>query len=258
MKISLSDPGILNPKRPKIRYRPLQALSGMRKLIQDKEDTSQVFRVMDALNGDFTLKDLRRFAQTKNGEARIRERKALPPILDDHDRLKRYPSGSVAEAYVTFMEAEGLSAKGLVEESERYYGEGYDDLVQWFEDRKRDMHDLFHVLTGYGRDPLGEAALLAFSYGQDRGGLGVIFTAYMSCRELKSILPSSVDVMACFREGRENGHAACELIGESVVHLLSEPLEDARQRLCIQSPKLYLETVERLGQSGVDIYDVLS
>ena len=29
----------------------------------------------------------------------------------------------------------------------------------------RDMHDLWHVLTGYGMDEAGEAANLAFSLG---------------------------------------------------------------------------------------------
>jgi hypothetical protein len=28
------------------------------------------------------------------------------------------------------------------------------------------MHDLFHIVTGYGRDPLGEACLTAFSFAQ--------------------------------------------------------------------------------------------
>jgi ubiquinone biosynthesis protein COQ4 len=37
------------------------------------------------------------------------------------------------------------------------------------------MHDLWHVTTGYGRDLVGEAALLAFSYAQTRNrGIGFI------------------------------------------------------------------------------------
>jgi ubiquinone biosynthesis protein COQ4 len=37
---------------------------------------------------------------------------------------------------------------------------------EWFYDRLNVMHDLWHVLTGYGTDELGEAALIAFSQGQ--------------------------------------------------------------------------------------------
>jgi len=37
------------------------------------------------------------------------------------------------------------------------------------------MHDLWHVATGYGRDLVGEASLLAFSYAQTRNrGVGLI------------------------------------------------------------------------------------
>ena len=38
---------------------------------------------------------------------------------------------------------------------------------EWFYDRINVMHDLWHVLTGYGTDELGEAALIAFSSGAD-------------------------------------------------------------------------------------------
>jgi ubiquinone biosynthesis protein COQ4 len=31
------------------------------------------------------------------------------------------------------------------------------------------VHDIWHVLTGYRRDALGEACLVAFSYAQTRG-----------------------------------------------------------------------------------------
>ncbi|MGL1788664.1 Coq4 family protein, partial [Vibrio parahaemolyticus] len=42
----------------------------------------------------------------------------------------------------------------------------------WFGRRIRDAHDIWHTLTGYQADePLGEAALVAFSFAQV-GGLG--------------------------------------------------------------------------------------
>jgi ubiquinone biosynthesis protein COQ4 len=37
---------------------------------------------------------------------------------------------------------------------------------RWFYERVNVMHDLWHVLTGYGTDEAGEAALLAFSSAQ--------------------------------------------------------------------------------------------
>ena len=38
-----------------------------------------------------------------------------------------------------------------------------DSDLALFATRQRDMHDLWHVLTEYGRDELGEACLLGFT-----------------------------------------------------------------------------------------------
>ena len=41
-------------------------------------------------------------------------------------------------------------------------------VLKLFAAGQRDMHDLRHVVTGYGRDELGEACLLAFNYAQNK------------------------------------------------------------------------------------------
>jgi len=90
----------------------------------------------------------------------------LADILDDHDTLPRHDEGSVARAYVRFMRSEGLSAAGLVETSTLPGRIGHADQLQWFNDRLRDTHDLAHVLTGSGRDPLGEQCLFGLTSDQ--------------------------------------------------------------------------------------------
>src|SRR3546814_16494227 len=101
----------------------------------------------------------------------------LPALLDDHDALRRLPEGSVGRVYVDFMEREGLTAQGLVDESLKFRRgkPSHDDMLELYGNRLRATHDLFHILTGYGRDALGEQCVLAFSYSQTIG------TA--SCRE---------------------------------------------------------------------------
>lgn len=243
---STSDPDIVHPAREKPRFRPLEAMRRMRRLIADKEDTEQVFHIISALNGDHLLREMKAFANRPAGAERIQARRYLPPILDNHDELQKLPEGSVGRAYVDFMQREGLSAQGLVDESEKFHGTQHDDLVGWFGNRKRDTHDLFHVLSGYGRDGLGEAALLAFTYGQSRGGRGVIFISYMACRQVRKYAPPGVDVMACFHEGRRNGEAAASILEQNMLKLLEEPLEAARERLNIKPPLAYQRGLERM------------
>ena len=129
----------------------------MRNLIADKEDTEQVFHIIESLNGKATLRDFERFMASPNGPSLLAARTDLPAMLDDHDTLWALPQGTVGRTYVEFMEREGLSAAGLVAESQKFRAswDDHEDDLLWYLDRLRDVHDLFHIMTGYGRDALG-------------------------------------------------------------------------------------------------------
>ena len=43
------------------RIRPIKAYKHFRKLIADKEDTTQVFNIVEALDGNNLVKDFKRF-----------------------------------------------------------------------------------------------------------------------------------------------------------------------------------------------------
>lgn len=240
----------LHPDRKPPRFKPFTAMRRMQKLIQDKEDTEQVFHIIEALNGRHTLHELEAFAASEKGAHRLKERTYLPPLLDDHDAIRRMPEGSLGRAYVDFMEREGLTAQGLVDESDKFFTRKYGDTVEWFGHRKRDTHDLFHVLSGYGRDALGEASLLAFTHSQSGGGLGVIFIAYMGARQIRKSMPRHIDVMACFHEGRRNGKAAAPIIREDIMALLPQPLEAVRAQLGIKPPVAYQKALSQVAELG--------
>jgi ubiquinone biosynthesis protein COQ4 len=125
----------------------------------------------------------------------------------------------------------------------------HDDDMLWYGNRLRDTHDLFHVLSGYNRDALGEASLLAFTYSQ-QPGLGVIFISFMGCRTIARHAPKGARIMDCFWEGKRNGAAAQRIIQQDIVALMHEPLEAARARLGIAPPVIYKETLALLTQHG--------
>ncbi len=230
----------IDPARKKPRYRPFEAMARMQRLIADKEDTEQVFHIVEALNGNALEKNLRRFASSERGAARLSERTYLPDMLDDHDALRTLPEGSVGRKYIDFMEREGLTAAGLVEESLKFRRGRpvYDDDVEYFGDRLRDTHDLFHVLTGYGRDPLGEASVLAFSHGQNPS-FGIRFIYVMGARQIAKHTPRETRIMDVIREGRDAGRAAEQIAEQDIRALLAEPIDAARARLGIGKPVLY-------------------
>ena len=151
---------------PSYRLRPIAAFHAVRNLMRNREDTHQVFLLIDALRGKTTLRQFARFRQTETGRAVLSEHRRLLDRLSDRPTLAALPAGSLGRAYYDFMASENLSAEGLVEASRITMQALPADDVTLFRERSREMHDLLHVVTGYGRDPLGEACLVAFSYAQ--------------------------------------------------------------------------------------------
>jgi len=246
---------------PNMPIRPFKALRHFRNLIADKEDTTQVFDIIVALDGSEFERDARAFMTSDVGQKRYSENRYLPDILDDHASIKTLPEGSVGRAYVDFMEREGLTAAGLVAEYDRFYEQSgyprYDDQMQWYGNRRRDTHDLFHVLTGYGRDALGEACVLGFSYGQNRGK-GSLFIGYMAAIELRKTLPRGAPTLSAVRQGHRNGKIAAKIVEQDILALLSEPLEAARARLGIAPATLYHQAHVLCDAAGIDPYGALS
>jgi len=229
----------LNPATrpiPKPRLQWGAALKAVRKLLNDKEDTGQVFEIMRALNGTSTADGYRRLLTTVQGGRIAYERKELAPKLMDDAWLDSFAPGTVGAAYREFVRSENLSAEGLAEVSREGGREGeIAHPIAWFGRRTRDVHDIWHILSGYHRDALGEACLVAFSYAQTKGlGWALIgVAAALRARDGKHPYAKAI------WQGYTRGKAAAWLLGEDYEALLNEPLEAARRRLNITPATLY-------------------
>jgi len=252
----LQEPQFIHPDRPALRFRPLKALHHFRELIKDKEDTEQVFHIFQALPRRSFLPQAEAYCTSERGKEVMAAEPYLPELLDDHDRLRAMPKGSVAHAYCDFMEKEGLSAAGLVEEYDRFDSRKYGDLVEWYGNRQRDTHDLLHVLTGYGRDALGEQCVLAFTYGQSPA-FAHLFIAYAGAYNMKKTVKSDAPVFKAVREAQNLGRACPRVSEMSITDLLAMPLDQARQMMNIKTPKYYQEAHARWQAADINPYDLL-
>ncbi|MCX9146124.1 Coq4 family protein [Erythrobacter sp. WG] len=249
---------LLHPDRPVARYRPLRAVRNFQKLIKDKEDTSLVFKIFESLPSKDFLPRVEELALSERGAALRASEPYLPEILDDHEALRRTPRGSLAHAYCDFMEAEGLSAAGLVAEYDRVGRPRYPDLVEWFINRSRDTHDLFHVLTGYGRDALGEQCVLLFTHGQAPSH-GHLLIGYAGAANIaKTVRGSKAPVFGAVRQAHRTGKGAPSLMAQPIRELLARPLEEVRRDLRIPEPTVYRECHRIWRREGIDPYDLLS
>src|SRR5437588_5652958 len=116
------------------RLHPIAAYRAVRKLMQNREDTRQVFLLIDALRGKTTLRQLARFRQTEFGQRPLAERRRLFDRLEDWETLKALPAGTLGRAYYEFMASENLSAAGLAKVST--IPQSSDDSI-WFRERNR-------------------------------------------------------------------------------------------------------------------------
>ena len=245
-----------HPDRKHVGFQPLKAWNHFRKLIQDKEDTEQVFHIIEALKGKKGSRQAADFVQSPEGRALLADDRDLIDVLDNHANWAECSEDSVGQNYMRFMKREGLTAAGLAEESYQWLPkeDRPNDLYEWYYERLRDTHDLFHVLTGYGRDALGELALLGFSYAQNHNP-GVVFIAYAGAREQKQASGSKAPIFAAVREGQRLGKAAEKLAHQDVEKLMHEPLDAARERLGIGEPVIYRECLRIFEEEGLWIQD---
>jgi ubiquinone biosynthesis protein COQ4 len=225
------------------RLHPLLALRAFRALRNNPDDTAQVFIIANALRGKTALRATNRFRATEVGRAVLAEKRSLLPVLCNRAALAALPAGSLGRAYYDFVEKENISAQGLVEASDQVnkgpLTVSADEML--FRERVREMHDLWHVLTGYGRDPLGEVSVVAFSYAQTRlRGFAAI--AFLGMLNIGRHLPGQ-PVRSVVFEAYRHGRAAAWLPAQDWEALLGEQLENLRARLGIAPPGRYRDVI---------------
>jgi ubiquinone biosynthesis protein COQ4 len=234
------------------RVQPFTALNAMRKLLANPDDTEQVFRIIEALKGNGLQRAHRRLRSSDEGQALLLNRPDIVRVLNDREALMALPEGSIGRRYAGFVHGEGLSADGLIASSET--GQSLDLLSlqeRYIGERLRDIHDLQHVMTGYGRDPLGELCLLAFMTAQTPNR-GIDFIIFMARQKYQREFPR-VPVDAMVAEGRLIGLEAQWMLEKPWEALISRDLSAQRELMGFKAPTQYLRFCESNPQLIQDL-----
>lgn len=221
------------------RYRPIEALRALRILLRDKEDTAQVFRIIDALGGPAFASLYQRFRRLPNALAILERPRSLCDVLSDRAYLASLPEGSLGRDYLAFVEREQLTADGLVAASDEGYGEReeIDPLMRRFGERMRDSHDLYHVLGQFGRDGMGEVGVLSFTHGVS-GNPGILLVILGGIGKFRKELPEQPIIRMAWQAWKI-GRAATFLPGADWEALLPLPTHEVRRQLNVGTPSLY-------------------
>ena len=226
---------------PSLKVRPLHALISVFRLIANKEDTRQVFEILQALSGRSGKRVFERFTASDYGRRVVREPVRLETVLGDREKLRAMPEGSLGRVYLDFMEGENLSPEGLLGAAEEA-GIDFRAETQFEEYRRLFLHldvshDLWHVLTGYGRDALGELCNLVYTRAQTgNSGFKLIVMIGFLAQKLEQ---PGAPIGKALAEAKRMSRKAEWVLEHDVEALLPLPLEEVRRRLNITTPHVY-------------------
>ena len=232
------------------RYRPLIALDAIRKLIRDKEDTSQVFRLLVALRGLSFIRNVKRFKATPLGARVLAEKRDLVDVLVRRDYLESLPAGSLGREFIAFMDGCGITPEGLSEAAREAGLDEYDlsEDQRRYEMRTRVQHDLWHVVGGYGCDGFGEVCNVAFSYPHTKN-IGFMVIAIAGGWNYSKAFPGE-PIMSAMWQGLRRGFAAKWLPETDWEAMLPLPLAEVRRQLNITDlPTKYLAAPRAIQMS---------
>lgn len=221
-----------------VRMNPRRALACWRGVLNPVKNHEQFLELIFAVSGPGFEKSYDRFRASAEGRRLLAERPNIAETLTDAERLTRCPNGSLGHAYLDFMHENRLDA-GLYDNThhdlpaiaERL---GWDDDFHYVVHRGIALHDLMHVLGGYGPDIGGEFGVLGFTHGQVEGRMtggtiGILMTVPLGVRRRERL--------RWWRESVARGRAATLLFAAPFEELLDEPLDEVRERLGIAADR---------------------
>jgi len=225
------------PARP-VQWR--RAVRALRELLANPDRTEKAFEVFLAIDGDQEERAFQQLLAQPSAPQLLAERPCLLSRLSDRAGLAALPADSFGRGYLAYLDRTGFAPDGLLkvraelEAHAQSIGEELiplDPIREWYRQRSILSHDLWHVLTDYGTDGLGEGTLLAFSLAQLPGRANRLLVFGAGMRGAGEYGPGLLRHM--YRAWLR-GRRAVWLNALPYEALLAEPLEEVRRAARIE------------------------
>lgn len=210
-----------------------ELLRRWRVLIEPGMDLERLYEVLVMVQAPSNAREYHRARAHPTGRLLGSSERDLLATLEDDEYLASLPTGTVGHAFRSFLTTNRLDAGVYSEAVIRPIAE----MNNWSEDyyhfivRSTALHDVVHIITGYGPDAAGEALALGFFCGQVEPA-GPIWLAGLV---LTAITPGAPlpHKIRCYRQAIERGRRADNVMAAPWEELLAVPLEEVRTLLGI-------------------------
>ncbi|MBM4377343.1 MAG: hypothetical protein FJ095_19865 [Deltaproteobacteria bacterium] len=193
----------------------------LRDLLKNPDDTRQVFLIGLATSRITMPQLLTRICMVDEGARMLKEQPAIDSAHVDFAALRRLPDGTLGREYVRFLDEHKLDPDLF------HRPPGVPEIPGYIAQRLRQLHDVWHVLTGVAPNIPGEVSLQAFTYAQTGAVLSLLISLFGTLRWSASYPTLAWDVMREYRRGKR----AAFLPVVRVEELWDVPLAEVRTRL---------------------------
>ncbi len=195
-------------------------------VLKDDNENSTASPVLNAAMDAETFQRIATdLAKSAEGRQLLAERPDLQAGAVDLAALRRLPEGTLGRALAEYYVANGIAP--FVSD----YPVHSD--VEYLAKRYREVHDVVHIITGYGTDVVGELELQAFvlgNIGLKQPLLIIPMVATLRPRGLAPIWTYAHKLVAAYRRGRASREIAVQPRYE---HCWSWRIEDVRRAVGI-------------------------
>jgi ubiquinone biosynthesis protein Coq4 len=203
-------------------FRAAQALYRLARLVKDPNRLPEVFEMADAIATPKVMQPMvDHIGKDPAGRRALMERHR---IVIDLGRLRELPPGTLGRAFADHMTRANLDPEALP-----YLPS--DNETIFVRAHLHETHDIWHVVTGFGTDLVGELGLQAFYVAQTPGALPALLLSVGLLRSAlfdPSLLRPFMDAMEL---GYTMGKSAKPFFGVHWDDWWELPLEDVRARL---------------------------
>ncbi|MDJ0790033.1 MAG: Coq4 family protein [Myxococcota bacterium] len=227
---------VLNPRK----LGPVRLVRELARARRTGPVPETVFRLLRPFHGPELDTIYDRCMRDDTARRILEEGRSLHPVLLDFRRLRSLPDGTLGREYARFMDENEIDIVSFAEASWKHMvREDYANDAAWtLANRLRDIHEIVHVISGYGTDVLGEMCEIVFNIREDPRPRAAWFAVKTNLVKFRRM--GAPEAEATIREAHARGQRAGLMVGTDWEALLDWPLEDVRRKLGISPPPSYV------------------